>query len=46
MLLGLSFKIRAIIVCHCFRKKETKIRIISARKANKEEKKHYWSKRR
>jgi len=39
----MSFKIRAIVVCHCFRKEETTIRIISARKANKEEENHYWS---
>ncbi len=45
LLLGMSFKLRAIVVCHCFRKGETTIRIISARKANKEEKKEYWSKR-
>jgi hypothetical protein len=43
LLLGLSFKMRAVVVCHCYRKEETAIRIISARKANKEEEKHYWS---
>jgi uncharacterized protein len=45
ILLGMSFKLRAIVVCHCFRKEETTIRIISARKANKEEEIEYWSKR-
>ena len=45
LLLGMSFKLRAIVLCHCYRKEETIIRIISARKANKEEKKEYWSKK-
>ena len=37
ILLGLSFELRVVVVCHCFRKSETVIRIFSARKANKHE---------
>ena len=42
ILLGLSIKLRALVVCHCFRKEETVIRIISARKANGKEEQQYW----
>ncbi len=42
ILLGISFKLRALVVCHCFRKSETVIRIISARKADKDEERVYW----
>ena len=45
ILLGISFKLRVIVVCHCFRKSESVIRIISARKADKQEESHYWSQR-
>jgi len=45
ILLGTSFKSKTLIVCHCFREEETKIRIISARKADKIEEQAYWSKR-
>jgi uncharacterized DUF497 family protein len=34
-----------LVVCHCFREEETVVRIISARKADKEETQVYWSKR-
>ena len=44
-LLGASFKLNTLVVCHCFRREETIIRIISARKADKEEEREYWSKR-
>ena len=37
ILLGLSIKLRALVVCHCSRENESVIRIISARKADKEE---------
>ena len=33
ILLGTSFKLKTLVVCHCFREDETKIRIISARKS-------------
>jgi len=42
ILLGMSFKLRILIVCHCFRENETVVRIISARKADKNEEHEYW----
>jgi hypothetical protein len=45
ILLGLSLRLKTLVVCHCFRKEETTIRIISARKANKDEEQVYWSQR-
>ena len=45
ILLGTSFKLNALVVCHCFRRDETVVRIISARKADKDEAQVYWSKR-
>jgi len=41
LLLGLSYKLRTILVCHCLKENETIIRIISARKATKQEQKEY-----
>ena len=43
IMLGLSFKLRVLIVCHCYRKTDTVIRLISARKADKHEAKDYWN---
>jgi len=45
LLLGTSFKLNTIVVCHCFRENEKIVRIISARKADKDEAATYWSKR-
>ena len=45
ILLGISFKLNTLVVCHCFRKDEKIVRIISARKADKNEAKAYWSER-
>lgn len=45
ILLGVSFKLRVIVVCHCFRASETVIRIISARKADSDEEVEYWRNR-
>ena len=42
VLLGLSAKIRLSAVCHCYRKGDEIIRIISARKATRIEQKRYW----
>ncbi len=42
IMLGLSFKLRVILVCHCYRKDDTAISITSARKADKSEAKNYW----
>ena len=41
LLLGLSAKLRVLVVCHCFRESSKVIRIISARKANKFEQTSY-----
>jgi len=46
LLLGNSFKLNAVVVCHCFREGEGKIRIISARIADKSEQTEYWKNRR
>lgn len=45
ILLGTSYKLNTLVVCHCFREAETVIRIISARKADKDESKEYWNHR-
>ena len=37
LLLGLSLRLRVLIVCHCFRESESVVRIISARKATEKE---------
>jgi uncharacterized DUF497 family protein len=41
LLLGLSSRLRLIMVCHCCRESESVIRIISARKATANEAKFY-----
>lgn len=41
ILLGMSVKLRVLIVCHCFRDGDAVIRLILARKANKRESKDY-----
>jgi uncharacterized protein len=41
ILLGMSVKLKVLVVCHCFRDSDAVIRIISARKANKSEAKEY-----
>ena len=43
ILLGISFQLRVLVVCHCYREGERLIRIISARKADKREQEDYWS---
>ena len=45
ILLGMSIRLRAVIVCHCFRENETMVRIISARKADGDEEREYWRRR-
>jgi uncharacterized DUF497 family protein len=42
ILLGLSIRLRVLVVCHCYRESEAVIRIISARKADKSEEEAYW----
>ena len=41
VLLGLSASLRILVVCHCYREDESVIRIISARKADREEQRQY-----
>ena len=41
ILLGLSSVIRLLVVCHAYRSNDQEIRIISSRKANKQETKQY-----
>ena len=44
VLLGLSTSVRVLVVCHCYRKGGDVIRIISARKADRDEieQYHWW----
>lgn len=41
VILGFSGRANLLVVCHCFRASDTVIRIISARKATKTERKYY-----
>lgn len=43
LMLGISYSLRLLVVCHCYRESENVIRIISARKADRKEQKRYWS---
>ncbi|MDP8237310.1 MAG: BrnT family toxin [Candidatus Erginobacter occultus] len=43
LMLGMSFTLRVLVVCHCCREDDAVIRIISARKADKRERADYWS---
>jgi uncharacterized DUF497 family protein len=45
LMLGISFRLRVLIVCHCYRASDTVIRIISARKADSQEETDYWNER-
>jgi uncharacterized DUF497 family protein len=45
LLLGISSRLRVLIVCHCYRASDTAIRLISARKADKQEEADYWNER-
>ena len=42
ILLGLSQSLKVLVVCHCYRSDEYKVRIISARKATKKEQGVYF----
>lgn len=42
ILLGLSAMTRLLVVCHCYQKQNSVIRIISARKATKKESSKYY----
>ena len=41
ILLGCSLHLRILVVIHCYREEDAVIRIISARKANKNEQRQY-----
>ena len=43
ILLGISGRLRVLVVCHCYRESESVIRIISARRAQRSEEETYWS---
>jgi len=42
IILGMSQRANLLVVCHCYRESETVIRIISARKATKNETAQYY----
>ncbi len=42
IMLGISIRLRVLVVCHCYREDDTVIRLISARKADKHEAQDYW----
>jgi hypothetical protein len=42
IILGMSQKANLLVVCHCYRASDTVIRIISARKATKNEQRQYY----
>jgi uncharacterized DUF497 family protein len=44
VIIGISRKLKLLIVCHCYRESESVIRIISARKAVSKEMKMYGDK--
>lgn len=41
LMLGMSFKLRILVVCHCYKENDSTIRIISARKATRHEATQY-----
>ncbi len=45
LIMGLSWSLNLLVVSHCYRRASAEIRIISARKANKQERKQYGAKR-
>ena len=45
LMLGISFRLRVPVVCHCFRVSDSVIRIISARKADGREEADYGNAR-
>ena len=42
VMLGLSARLTVLVVCHSYRRDQTSIRIISARKSMRLEQKEYW----
>ena len=45
VLLGLSARLRTLVVCHCYRQDDEVIRLISARRANAFERQQYEDRR-
>ena len=45
VLLGLSGRLRILVVCHCYRQEDAVIRVISARNANSDEQQQYEDRR-
>ena len=45
LVLGLSWRLRVVVVCYCLRKNGSEIRVVSARKATKKEEKVYIGER-
>ncbi|HVZ87628.1 MAG TPA: BrnT family toxin [Polyangia bacterium] len=41
VMLGVSARLRVLVVCHCYRQNDAVIRIISARKADRLERRQY-----
>jgi hypothetical protein len=41
VLLGISVRLRILVVCHCYRESDSEIRLISARKADRREQRRY-----
>jgi uncharacterized DUF497 family protein len=41
ILLGMSFRLHILVVCHCYRESDSIIRVISARRADKDERNAY-----
>ena len=41
LLLGRSYQLQILVVCHCFRTRKNVIRLISARKATRKERRAY-----
>ena len=42
ILLGMSVRAGVLVVCHCMRDSDSIVRIISARRADKQEESDYW----
>src|SRR3989304_5677852 len=42
IMLGVSFRLRLLVVCHCVREAQSVIRIISARRATRHAAQQYW----
>lgn len=41
VMIGLSARLRVLVVCHCYRTAESEVRLITARKGDREERREY-----